>query len=147
MLGVFSSMLLYSIFESRLISLTVYKNFYYFYSFLIKKWYFDVIYNHYIVHNVLYFGYNISFKLIDRGLIELIGPLGITRLITIVSKKVSEIQTGLIYHYAFAIILGVIFFILLYILPVFMKIGLLVTYLYTYIYLNLNKNLNNVKKD
>lgn len=147
MLGVLSSMLLYSVFESRLISLNVYKNFYYFYSFLIKKWYFDVIYNHYIVHNVLYFGYNISFKLIDRGLIELIGPLGITRLITVVSKKVSEVQTGMIYHYAFAIILGVIFFILLYILPIYIKVGLLITYIYTYIYLNLKKNLNDIKKD
>lgn len=112
----------------------------------IKKWYFDTIYNHYIVYSVLYFGYNVSFKLIDRGLIELVGPLGITRGISIISKKISEMQSGLIYHYAFAIILGVTFFILLYIMPIYIKAGLLITYIYTFIYLSLNSYLVYKKK-
>jgi phosphatidylserine synthase len=96
---------------------------------------------------VLYFGYNVSFKLIDRGLIELLGPLGITRTISVMSKKISEIQSGLIYHYAFAMILGVTFFILLYIMPIYLKVGLLATYLYTFIYLGLSNYLNLKKKN
>ena len=137
--GVFLAIVLYNIYEIKFIKLSSYKFFYYLYSFFSKKWYFDVIYNYFIVHNILYLGYNITFKLIDRGFIELLGPLGITRLIGIISKQISSLQTGLIYHYAFTIILGVSFVIVLYILPIYLTVGLLFTYLYSYIYLSSKK--------
>jgi len=139
--GVFLAIILYDVYEIKFVNLVYYKNLYYFYSFFSKKWYFDIIYNHFIVRKILYFGYNISFKQIDRGLIELLGPLGITRLISVISKQISSLQTGLIYHYAFTIILGVSFFILLYIMPIYLTMSLLITYLYSYIYLS-NKKIN-----
>ncbi len=137
--GILLAILFYNVFESKFISLTIYTHNYYFYSFFVKKWYFDIIYNKFIVKNILYFGYGISFKLIDRGFIEHFGPLGITKLLNLLSKKTSEIQSGLIYHYALTIIFGVTFFILLFILPFYLKTGLLVTYLYIYILLNIIK--------
>jgi hypothetical protein len=69
-------------------------------------------------------------------MIELAGPLGITRAISTISKKSSEFQSGLIYHYIFMMILGITFFILLFVLPVYFKVSLLVLFFYFFIYLN-----------
>jgi uncharacterized membrane protein len=78
--------------------------------------------------------------MIDRGLIELFGPLGIVRMLNYVTLRVSKLQSGLIYHYAFTIIIGVTFFILLFILPIYIKTGLLLVFVYTYVYLNIVKS-------
>ena len=56
--------------------------------------------------------------MLDRGLIELIGPLGVVRGLKILTNKISNLQSGLIYHYALTMILGVVFFIILFILPI-----------------------------
>lgn len=76
------------------------------YSFFSKKWLFDVIYNHYIVHGVLRFGYSVTFKGLDRGAIELLGPTGIVRSVSTLMKGVSSLQSGYLYHYAFIMIIG-----------------------------------------
>jgi len=44
------------------------------YIFLSKKWYFDKIYNDFIVQRALNFGYRVSYKQIDRGIVEIFGP-------------------------------------------------------------------------
>ena len=98
--------------------------------------YFDNIYNTYIVNNILYFGYHISFKLVDRGILELFGPLGITRGLSVLTKKTSNLQSGLIYHYVFMMILGITFFILLFTLSMHLKASLLIVFFYFFIYLN-----------
>ena len=51
-----------------------------------------------------FFGYHISFKLIDRGLIEILGPLGFVRLINFLSIYVSKLHTGFLNHYGLLII-------------------------------------------
>lgn len=75
-----------------------------------KKWYWDVLYNRFIVFSILNFGYIISFKVLDRGFIELIGPYGFKNLISKWSVSLSKLQTGQITHYIFYIILGLCFF-------------------------------------
>lgn len=137
--GVSIAILVYNIYEKKFVNLNFYTKMYYIYSFFVKKWYFDVIYNHFIVKSILNFGYSISFKMLDRGLFEIIGPLGIVRNISVLSKRISQLQTGLIYHYALTIILGVTFLILLFVLPLYFKTGLLLVYIYTYVYLNFKK--------
>jgi len=137
--GVLLAFFVYNFYERKFLSLFFYKKVYYIYSFFIRKWYFDVIYNNYVVKLILNFGYNISFKVLDRGLIELLGPLGIVRLLSYISYKFSKLQSGLIYHYALIIIIGITFFILLYILPIYIKTALLLVFAYTYIYSNLIK--------
>ena len=134
--GSLSAILIYHIFESKFVSLDIYKKVYYLYSFFVKKWYFDNIYNTYIVNNILYFGYHISFKLVDRGILELFGPLGITRGLSVLTKKTSNLQSGLIYHYVFMMILGITFFILLFTLSMHLKASLLIVFFYFFIYLN-----------
>lgn len=79
------------------------------YVFFNKKWMFDHVYTGYVVKNILGFGYNYTFKSVDRGLIELIGPTGIVRLVQQLSLKVSKLQSGYIYNYVYIIIIGVVF--------------------------------------
>jgi NADH-ubiquinone oxidoreductase chain 5 len=76
------------------------------YTLFSNKWHIDQIYNNYIVKNVLSFSHNISYKIIDRGLIEFIGPTGISNLIKSLSVNSSSIQTGSIYNYGLIIIIG-----------------------------------------
>lgn len=83
----------------------------YFYTYLNKKLFFDIVYNEFIVKSLFYFGYNISFKIIDRGFIEIIGPYGLTIIFSNLSKKFSKFQTGYVYHYTFILFIGVTFFI------------------------------------
>jgi len=70
----------------------------YIYKFLSKKWYFDNIYNYYFVDYFLKFGY-FNFKVIDRGIIELIGPLGLVKLFFNLSYFLNLLQNSSIYHY------------------------------------------------
>jgi len=79
------------------------------YTFLIKKWYFDIIYNKFIVLNVLSLGF-FTFKEIDRGFIEIIGPLGIVKFFKKIINKVNIIQSSFVYHYVFLIVIGATFF-------------------------------------
>ena len=53
----------------------------------------------------------IPFRLLDKGFIELIGPLGLIFKLNAISKKVSSFQTGLIYHYTFIILISVFIYI------------------------------------
>ena len=80
------------------------------YKFLSKKWYFDLIYNHFILKIFFFFSYFISFKLIDRGFIEVLGSLGIIRFSKNYSIILSKFHSGFIYHYIFLIIIGCFFF-------------------------------------
>ncbi len=81
------------------------------YFFLVKKWYFDLIYNNLFVFNLLNSFYSITFKLVDRGLIEFFGPLSIVRLTSYFSRTLSFVQTGYMYNYIFIIIISMIGFI------------------------------------
>lgn len=79
-----------------------------FFKFLVGKWLFDKYYNSLISSSILYSSYNWFFKLIDRGLLEIIGPLGLTRQVYFLSSIISKLQTGYIYHYIFVILLSLI---------------------------------------
>ena len=75
------------------------------YNFFNKKWFFDKIYVDYIVQNLFKFSYDTSYKLIDRGIIEILGPMGISFLIYKKSNLLNKFQTGFVYHYSFSILI------------------------------------------
>ena len=52
----------------------------FFYKLYNKKWFFDTVYNLFIGYPVLKFGYNVTFKLMDKGVIEFFGPYGLSLL-------------------------------------------------------------------
>ena len=91
-----------------------------FYNFFNRKWYFDRIYNEIITQQILNFGFNFSYKNIDRGIIEYFGPYGITNEISQASKKILNLQSGFLYHYTFSILLGVT--LLIFALTFFLKL-------------------------
>lgn len=68
--------------------------------FLNKKWYWDKIYNSFVI-SCVNFGYGTSFKLLDRGFIEFLGPYGLTYILPVWCKNVLNIQTGQIVQYLF----------------------------------------------
>jgi NADH-ubiquinone oxidoreductase chain 5 len=70
-----------------------------FYNFLNKKWFFDKIINEHITQNFLKFGYRVCYKIIDRGIIEVLGPLGLTKIVLQKSKYLYYFQSGHIFHY------------------------------------------------
>ena len=106
LLGATSSFLLYS-FGSRLLiqlKLSVLgKKIYHFFN---KKWFFDKIYNEQIGQFFFTISYTITYKIIDRGIIEIFGPMGLSSIITKKATSISKMQTGYLYHYTFLILVG-----------------------------------------
>ena len=78
------------------------------YNFFNRKWFFDKVYNEFINQVVLKIGYYKTYKLIDRGVIENLGPFGFSKLFYSNSMKLNFLQTGLIYHSAFMMLIGII---------------------------------------
>ena len=76
------------------------------YNFLNKKWFFDKVYNEYITKSFLSFGYHISYKTIDRGIIELLGPMGFSKLVSLQASILQRLQTGFLYHYTLIILIS-----------------------------------------
>ena len=76
------------------------------YNFLNKKWFFDKVYNEYIGQFFFKFGYNISYKIIDRGIFEIFGPMGLSRSILNKSIFISNLQTGYLYHITLIMLIG-----------------------------------------
>jgi NADH-ubiquinone oxidoreductase chain 5 len=77
------------------------------YTFLNGKYFFDIIYNHYLISNFLHISYAIS-KLLDRGVIEIIGPYGLSYSLNTIGKKIGKLDTGIITTYGLYLILGLI---------------------------------------
>jgi NADH-ubiquinone oxidoreductase chain 5 len=76
------------------------------FSFLSKKWYIDQLYNQLVGQLVISFGYRVTFKLLDKGIIEMLGPFGTSYVVQSIGRRASIFQTGYIYHYTFVILLG-----------------------------------------
>jgi len=80
------------------------------YTFLSAKWWFDFVFNSYLVKPLFNFGWRISYKVLDRGLLEQFGPSGISFIITNVVRGLSKLQSGHLYTYALTIFIFTIGF-------------------------------------
>nr|UPU98007.1 NADH dehydrogenase subunit 5 [Cannabis sativa] len=76
------------------------------YSFFNKRWFFDQVLNDFLVRSFLRFGYEVSFEALDKGAIEILGPYGISYTFRRLAERISQLQSGFVYHYAFAMLLG-----------------------------------------
>ena len=109
--GLFSAFFLY-FFQFKLFYKLKISNFgLYFYNFLNRKWYFDKIYYEFLNQYILKIGYHFTYKMIDKGLIEICGPYGLVSFFLFLSRKISLLQTGYIFHYSLLIFLSTIFLI------------------------------------
>jgi len=135
-MGAFSAIILYHKAPEIIINLTEYPLGIKLYSFLNGKYYFDVIYNHYIVSAGLQLGYLIS-KQIDRGAIELLGPYGLSNALTNTGINIAKLDTGIITTYSLYITIGLLSLLFLVFAPVlidtsmFSEIRLIIIYFAT----------------
>merc|ERR1712127_208839 len=74
------------------------------YTFLNKKWFFDKLYNELFGQFFFKFGYTVSYKAIDRGAFEIMGPAGLSSVASSVARKLHKAQTGSLYHYTLLIL-------------------------------------------
>ncbi|MFM8700612.1 MAG: NADH-quinone oxidoreductase subunit L [Hyphomicrobiales bacterium] len=76
------------------------------YRFLLNKWYFDELYDFLFVRPAKWLGYQL-WKKGDGRVIDGMGPDGIAARVRNVTAIVVKFQTGYLYHYAFAMLMGV----------------------------------------
>lgn len=72
--------------------------------FLTHKWCFDDVYNSFVNKPLLQGAYNGPFKAIDKGLLELFGPMGLSTLVRYMGAILVGAQTGRAYDYAGALL-------------------------------------------
>ncbi|MGB8274524.1 MAG: NADH-quinone oxidoreductase subunit L [Alphaproteobacteria bacterium] len=77
------------------------------YLFLLNKWYFDEAYDRVFVQPALYLGAGL-WKSGDGALIDGVGPDGVAAATRSLARRASRLQTGYVYHYAFAMLIGVV---------------------------------------
>jgi proton-translocating NADH-quinone oxidoreductase chain L len=70
------------------------------YRFLSYKWGFDTTYNQLVNRPLMEGSYNITFSLIDKGLLEVAGPTGLGRQTILFGRLLAAAQTGRVYDYA-----------------------------------------------
>jgi NADH-quinone oxidoreductase subunit L len=80
------------------------------YLFLLNKWYFDELYDWLFTRPALWIGRKL-WKTGDGTIIDGLGPDGISARVQDVTGRVVRLQTGYVYHYAFAMLIGVALFI------------------------------------
>jgi NADH-quinone oxidoreductase subunit L len=76
------------------------------YKFLLNKWYFDELYDVIFVRPALWLG-RLLWKGGDGFIIDGLGPDGVSARVLDVTRNVVRLQTGYLYHYAFAMLIGV----------------------------------------
>jgi NADH-quinone oxidoreductase subunit L len=76
------------------------------YQFLLNKWYFDELYDLIFVRPAKRLG-RFLWKVGDGKIIDGFGPDGVSARVLDITRNVVKIQTGYLYHYAFAMLIGV----------------------------------------
>jgi NADH-quinone oxidoreductase subunit L len=86
------------------------------YLFLLNKWYFDELYDRLFVRSAFSLGDGL-WKTGDGTIIDGLGPDGIASATRELAREASRLQTGYVYHYAFAMLIGVVALITWYLIP------------------------------
>ncbi len=82
-------------------------------TFLFNKWYFDELYDRLFVRPALALG-RVFWQAGDVGIIDRFGPDGVARAALAGGARTVQLQTGYVYHYAFAMLIGVVLLVGLY---------------------------------
>ena len=85
------------------------------YRFLLNKWYFDELYDILFVRPAFWLG-RLFWKGGDGTIIDGLGPDGVSARVIDIARGAARLQTGYLYHYAFAMLIGVAAFITWYLL-------------------------------
>ena len=82
------------------------------YTFFNSAWQFNYVINHFIVSNIWKFGHLVTYRIIDRGILEVIGPKGISRILIKLTQDISNFQSGMVFNYALIMIVFTALFLL-----------------------------------
>ncbi|HEX3674069.1 MAG TPA: NADH-quinone oxidoreductase subunit L [Rhizomicrobium sp.] len=77
------------------------------YKFLYNKWYFDELYDFLFVRPSMWLGRTL-WKIGDGKIIDGLGPDGIAARVMDATRGAVRMQSGYVYHYAFAMLIGVV---------------------------------------
>ncbi len=83
------------------------------YRFLLNKWYFDELYDLIFVRPAFWLG-RALWHGGDQNIIDRFGPDGVAARVVDVTRSVVKLQSGYLYHYAFAMLIGVAAFVTYY---------------------------------
>jgi NADH-quinone oxidoreductase subunit L len=86
------------------------------YLFLLNKWYFDELYDWLFVRFSMIFG-DFLWKSGDGAVIDGLGPDGVAAMTRDLARQASRLQTGYLYHYAFAMMIGLVALVTWYLFP------------------------------
>ena len=103
--GILLGIILYKVAPTIPVALAA--NFNKLYRFLLNKWYFDELYDKIFVKPAFVLGRGF-WKTGDGQLIDGVGPDGIAAGTLNIAKRVARLQSGYLYHYAFAMLTGVV---------------------------------------
>lgn len=144
LLGFFLAIILFSFYPKVLIRVKLSFIGKKMYNFLNRKWFFDKLYNEYISQFFFKFGYSISYKFVDRGIFEVLGPTGLSLVAVKIGTNFHKLQTGYIYHYTLLILIGIT--LLFFSRQIFLILNFLIDYrlffvifVWIFFYINLNK--------
>jgi NADH-quinone oxidoreductase subunit L len=87
------------------LSKTLAQNLYPLYSISLNKWYVDELYNSIFIKPYFLLA-NLFWKKGDEKIIDGYGPNGISKIVALTSNYLSRLQSGYLYHYAFAMTIG-----------------------------------------
>lgn len=123
------------------------------FSFFNQRFFVELFYNKYISGIILKLGGQ-TIKVLDKGLVELIGPYGLERNLTNLSRNINNLSTGIVTSYALYILIGLITYVCvlyysnfvenflnLLLLTLFSLISFEENYSFGYVFLNLKLNL------
>nr|AFD95930.1 NADH dehydrogenase subunit 5 [Talaromyces stipitatus] len=80
------------------------------FSFFNQRFYIELIYNKYIVENILTLGGQTT-KSLDKGSVEYLGPYGLEKGLLNLSNNINNLSTGVVTTYALYILMGLMFYI------------------------------------
>ena len=104
-IGILVASLLY--FYNKNLPLILSKKLSFFYLLSLNKWYVDELYRKIFVKPIFYLA-TFFWKKGDINTIDTYGPNGASKIINIFSKSLSIFQSGYLYHYAFAMLGGLV---------------------------------------
>jgi NADH-ubiquinone oxidoreductase chain 5 len=82
------------------------------YGFFNQRFLIELFYNRYITDLILKLGGQTT-KVVDKGSVELLGPYGLEKGLTSLSKNISMLDTGVVTSYALYILVGLTLYILI----------------------------------
>jgi NADH-ubiquinone oxidoreductase chain 5 len=82
------------------------------FGFFNQRFLVELFYNEYITNVVLKLGGQTT-KVLDKGSIELLGPYGLEKTLTIISKQITNLSNGIVTNYALFILVGLLIYLLI----------------------------------